>query len=146
MSVTAPRQLTVQPTLQDVARAIQELEQQLPPRLDEHQRYGVAVALAEVLTNIVEHGFGGRGGPPIEVTWAASAHGLVVEVRDAGKPIPGDRLRTAGPDTTFGFDPTDVGALPEGGLGLGIIKTAFDHVAYRSAGGQNRLRLGKRYR
>ena len=146
MSTSAPRRITVQPTLPDVARAMQEFERELPARLDEHQRFSVAIALTEALTNIVEHGFEGEGGAPIELAWATSTHGLVVEVRDAGRPIPMDRLRNAGPDTTFGFDPTDVGGLPEGGMGLGIIRTAFDHVAYRSAGGQNRLRLGKRYR
>jgi anti-sigma regulatory factor (Ser/Thr protein kinase) len=67
-------------------------------------------------------------------------------VTDAGRPIPGDRLATAGRDTTFGFDPTDVGGLPERGMGLGIIKATFDHVGYRSKDGINRLRLGKRFR
>lgn len=138
--------MSVQPTLPEVARAVEAWQAQLPARLDEHQRFTIAVALAEVLTNIVEHGYDHRGGPPIELAWATSAGGFVVEVRDAGRPIPRERLDTAGPSTTFGFDPTDLGGLPEGGMGLGIIKTAFDHVAYRSEGGINRLRLGKRFR
>lgn len=146
MKAAAPQRMSVQPTLPDVARAVEAWQAQLPERLDEHQRFQLAVALAEVLTNIVEHGYEGRGGAPIELAWAASASGFVVEVRDGGRPIPRDRLDWAGPTTTFGFDPTDIGGLPEGGMGLGIIKTAFDHVAYRSQGGVNRLRLGKRFR
>lgn len=142
----APQRLSVQPTLPDVARAVEAWQAQLPAQLDEHGRFTVAVAVAEVLTNIVEHGYEGRGGPAIELAWAATGAGLVVEVRDAGRPIPRERLDTAGPATTFGFDPTDLGGLPEGGMGLGIVKTAFDHVAYRSQGGINRLRLGKRFR
>lgn len=141
-----PQRISVQPTLPDVARAVEAWQAQLPDRLDDHQRFTVAVAVAEVLTNIVEHGYEGRGGPAIELAWASSAGGLVVEVRDAGRPIPRERLDWAGPATTFGFDPTDLGGLPEGGMGLGIVKTAFDHVAYRSQGGINRLRLGKRFR
>lgn len=138
--------MQVPPTLEEVARAVEALQAQLPQRLHEHERFNIAIALAEVLTNIVEHGYGGRGGPAIELAWSASASGFVIEVRDTGQPIPADRLAQAGPETTFGFDPTDVGGLPEGGMGLGIIKSAFDHVAYRSKDGVNRLRLGKRFR
>ncbi len=146
MSAVAPVQLRVEATLTAVARAVETLQARLPDRLDEHQRFEVAVALAEVMTNIVEHGYDNRGGPPIELAWSSSARGLVIEIRDSGRPIPRDRLDEAGPDTTFGFDPTDLGGLPEGGMGLGIIKTAFDHVDYRSKGGVNRLRLGKKFR
>jgi serine/threonine-protein kinase RsbW len=142
----AAQRITVPATLPEVARAVEAWQAQLPQALSEHDRFNVAVALAEVLTNIVEHGYGGRGGPAIELTWASSASGFVVEVRDAGRPIPSDRLESAGRDTTFGFDPTDLGGLPEDGMGLGLIKTAFDHVAYRSEAGINRLRLGKRFR
>ena len=138
--------MQVPPTLEEVARAVEELQGRLPRRLHEHEQFSIAIALAEVLTNIVEHGYEGHGGPAIELAWSASRSGFVVEIRDAGHPIPADRLAHAGPDTTFGFDPTDVGGLPEGGMGLGIVKTAFDHVAYRSRDGVNRLRLGKRFR
>ena len=146
MSHARPLRLVVQPSLPEVARAVEYLERQLPPRLDEQARFQVAIALAEVLTNIVEHGYAMAGGPPIELAWSTSERGLVIEVRDAGRPIPRDKLDNASRDTTFGFDPTDLGGLPEGGMGLGIIKTAFDHVQYRSDGGTNRLRLGKRFR
>jgi anti-sigma regulatory factor (Ser/Thr protein kinase) len=146
VSAVEPLRLTVQPTLADVARAVEQLQKLLPVQLDEHDRFTVAIALSEVLTNIVEHGYAGQGGAAIEIAWSASERGLVIEVRDAGQPIPADRLEQASADTTFGFDPTDLGGLPESGLGLGIIKTTFDHVAYRSKGGINRLRLGKRFR
>ena len=142
----ATRRIAVQPTLPEVARAVEAWQAQLPARLDEHQRFTLAVALAEVLTNIVEHGYAHRAGAAIELAWAESEAGLVVEVRDTGEPIPGDLLAQAGPDTTFGFDPADLADLPERGMGLGIVKSAFDHVAYRSQGGVNRLRLGKRFR
>lgn len=136
--------LTLRPTLEDVARVVEAWERVLPASLNEHQRFNVAVALAEALTNIVEHGFQGRSGPDIELIWAVHPSGLVVEVRDEGLPIPRDSLDQAGPSTSFDFDPTDLGSLPEGGMGLGIIKTAFDHVAYARRGKTNCLRLGKR--
>lgn len=136
----------MRPTLEDVARSVEVWEQQLPDRLDDHDRFNVAVALAEVLTNIVEHGYQGRGGPDIRLAWAVLPSGLVVEVCDAGLPIPRERLDGAGPSTSFDFDPTDLGGLPEGGMGLGIIKTSFDHVTYARRDGLNCLTLGKRFR
>jgi serine/threonine-protein kinase RsbW len=144
VSATVPQRMRVAATLPDVARAVEYLQGRLPERLPEEQRFQVAIALAEVLTNIVEHGYANQGGPAIDVSWSTSERGLVIEVRDAGRPIPRERLDQAGADTTFGFDPTDLGGLPEGGMGLGIIKTAFDHVDYGSKDGINRLRLGKR--
>jgi anti-sigma regulatory factor (Ser/Thr protein kinase) len=102
----ASQHLTVQPTLPEVARAVETLQAQLPEGMHEHEKFSVAVALAEVLTNIVEHGYQNRGGAPIQLAWASTGRTFVLEVTDAGRPIPGDRLATAGRDTTFGFDPT----------------------------------------
>ena len=135
--------LLVQPTLQDVARAVQALQRVLPARLPQAERHAVEIALCELLTNIVQHGFGGAGGAPIEVNCSEQADALVVEVRDAGRAIPAERLAGAGPET-FDFDPDDIAALPQGGFGLALIKAAFDVVDYRSAAGVNCMHLEKR--
>lgn len=136
--------VAVQPTLAAVARLTPGLQSLMPAGMPPADRQAVEVAVAEVLTNIVRHGYQGRGGPAIRMTWYVSDDALVIEVRDAGRAIPRDLLERAGPDTTFGFDPTDLDALPEGGLGLGIIKAAFDHVDYGRDGPLNLLRLEKR--
>ncbi len=145
MSGRARARLLVQPTLQDVALAVQALERLLPPRLRGAERHAVEAALAEVLTNIVEHGFGNGAGEPIEVCCEEAGKLLVIEVRDRGEPVPAATLGAAGP-STFGFDPTDLGALPESGLGLAIVKAAFDVVEYRTEGAVNCMRLEKRLR
>jgi serine/threonine-protein kinase RsbW len=136
------QRLLVQPTLQDVARAVQELERLLPPRLRGTERHAVEAGLAEVLTNIVEHGFADAAGVPIDVCCECSGRRLVIEVRDDGRPVPAATLGAAGPET-FDFDPTDLGALPEGGLGLAIVKAAFDVVEYHTEGSVNCMRLEK---
>ena len=135
--------MTVQPTLQDVARATEALAALLPARLPEAERHAVQIALAEVLTNIVQHGYRDLAPAPIEVLWQEGENALAVDVRDAGHAIPAARLAAAGEDT-FAFDPDNVAALPEGGLGLAILKATFDVVDYRSEAGMNCLHLEKR--
>lgn len=135
--------LLVQPTLPDVAVAVQSLAGLLPQTLATTDRHLLEVALSEVLTNIVLHGYAGAAGAPIEVCCCEGAAVLVVEVRDGGRPIPPDRLDAAGP-AAFAFDPDDLAGLPQGGLGLAIVKAAFDVVDYRSEGGMNCLHLEKR--
>jgi len=135
--------LLVQPTLADVAQAVQSLQQALPQRLAEADRHALEIAFCEVLTNIVQHGFRGRVGAPIAVTWEEQAHALVIDVSDSGRAIPQARLDAAGAQT-FAFDPADIDALPEGGFGLALLKTVFDVVDYRSEDGVNRMHLEKR--
>ena len=138
-----PQRLSVQPTLHDVARATEALAAVLPARLAGAARDAVQVALVEVLTNIVQHGYRGLAPTAIEVAWQERGDTLAVDVRDAGHAIPAARLAAAGEDT-FAFDPDDLAALPENGLGLAILKMAFDVVDYRSDAGTNCMHLEKR--
>ena len=146
MSSDAPESagaMLVQPTLEDVARSTELLRTILPAQLGENGCYDVEIGVAEALTNVVLHGYAGLEAEPFKVRWSVSRRHLLLEIRDRGRPIPEDRLRSAGPDT-FGFDPTELDALPEGGLGLSLMLAAFDRVDYSSADGVNRLRLTKR--
>ena len=138
------RRFSLTPSLDEVSRTtgqIQALDRCLP----EQEWHAVQVAVAEVLTNIVKHGYGGGGPGRIELIWIVYATRLEIDVRDTGRPIPRDRLRQAGP-SDFEFDPTDFQGLPQSGLGLALIKGAFDEYAYATRGGINRLRLRKRLR
>jgi serine/threonine-protein kinase RsbW len=135
--------LSLQPTLQEVTRAMAALRCVLPARLPQAQRDAVEIALCEALTNIVQHGFAGAVGAPVDVSCVEDANAFVVEVRDTGCAIPRTKLEAAGP-ASFAFDPDAIAALPEGGFGLGLVKAAFDEVDYRSEEGVNLLRLQKR--
>ena len=50
MSTAARTHLTVQPTLQDLGRAVQELQKLLPARLAQGERDALEIALGEILT------------------------------------------------------------------------------------------------
>ena len=137
-------ELLVPPTLTDVAQATQRVRGLLPDWLSDSERDAIELALAEALTNIVQHGFGGQGGQPVRLRVRDGAAALEIDVWDQGRPIPSARLAQADPSTTVQFDPTNLAALPEGGMGLALIKAAFHEVRYGSRNGVNRLHLVRR--
>jgi len=140
----ASARFELQPTLEDVVRVCGALRPLMPARLPEEDRYAIEIAMTEALTNLVEHGYEGRpDAAPARIKWLETDDLLLVEVRDEGRPIPRDVLARAGPDT-FGYDPTDIGSLPESGMGLALMKAAFDDLDYRSENGTNVLTLRKR--
>ena len=132
-------ELLVPPTLTEVAQATQQVRALLPDWLSDSERDAIELALAEALTNI-----GGQGGQPVRLRVRDGAAALEIDLWDHGRPIPSARLAQADPSTTFQFDPTNLAALPDGGMGLALIKAAFHEVRYGSRNGVNRLHLVRR--
>lgn len=89
-------------------------------------------ALGEAFNNVVLHGYAGRpaGDVVLRISW--TRNDFVMEITDEG----------------LSFDPQqvelpDLDALPEGGMGLFIIRSFMDEVDYQ-AGPPNVLRMVKR--
>ena len=103
-------------------------------RLPHPKIYMINLALDELITNSVTHGFDGIDDPRIEVTVRLAGDALVLKTVDNGHRF----------DPTA-VEPPDVEApmerRPIGGLGLHIIRTFADRVTYEYAGGRNRLTL-----
>lgn len=100
------------------------------------------MALAEALNNIAEHGYPEGSGPgPVTLHLEPEAtHAVTVTLEDRGRPIPTAAFE-AGQDGVAEFDPDQIEALPEGGMGLGLIHMLIDEISYSSQGGRNRLVL-----
>lgn len=101
----------------------------------------IELAVVEAVNNAIEHAYGSESGGSIEVVLEADRAGLRVEVRDEGIAIPLGVLEQAGPTR---FDCADTNSLPEGGMGLHVIKQLMDEVHYQSYDGRNVLRLLRR--
>lgn len=103
----------------------------------EGTRYNVLVALQEMLTNILRHGYQLDETRPVEV---------VFELRDEAFHV---TLRDKGP----AFDPlqyeashlADDASMPTetGGYGIHIVRQVMDRIEYRRADGWNALQLTK---
>jgi anti-sigma regulatory factor (Ser/Thr protein kinase) len=97
----------------------------------------VSIALDEVLTNIIAHGYEDDGVHEILVRLTLGGEALEAEILDDGKP----------------FDPATIpppalgGTVRErqvGGLGIHFVRNLMSEVVYSRAGGRNRLLLKRR--
>lgn len=134
----------LQASLAQVATTTQHVRQLLPDWLGEAERDAIELALAEALTNIVEHGYGHDSTEPVRLRIRERSGALEIDIWDRGQPIPDGMIENTDVTTTFMFDPTDLDGLPEGGMGLALIKAAFNEVQYGTRDGVNRLRLVRR--
>lgn len=98
----------------------------------------VELALVEAVNNVIRHAYRLEPGHLVEVAFESTDGVVRFEVTDRGR-------RFTGPLTPhFEFDPADTAHLPEGGMGLHLIHSIMDHVAYDSREGRNTLSMTKR--
>ncbi|MDG4650291.1 ATP-binding protein [Roseibacterium sp. SDUM158017] len=95
-----------------------------------------AIVLAEVLNNIEEHAYAGRGGQPVRLDLRVCEGAVHCVVEDLGLPLPdgalpGERMPPANPATPESW--------PEGGFGWAIVRRLTRDLSYASEGGRNRL-------
>jgi len=140
-AVLAPSQaqrLTVPGTQAGIREVLERVESLLDANpAYEPLRPELGVALDEVLSNIVEHAYGGGSERPIVVDAVLRPTGLEFEVIDEGPAF--DPLARATPDTSQAL-----AERPIGGLGIHIVRELMDDVDYRREGGRNHLRFRKR--
>ena len=124
-------QLAVRTALADIRTA---LEQAL---LDSALVGRVESALAELFNNIVKHAYANQGSGTLKCTVTKTAPGVVVNVIDHGKAMPGHTLPDGDlPNLEVGFSD-----LPEGGFGWFIIKSQTDGLSYERVGADNYTQL-----
>ncbi|MEI4485246.1 ATP-binding protein [Frigidibacter sp. MR17.14] len=117
------------------ARSVRQVLGLVTHRVSGRLSHGAAeiaqMVIAEVLNNIVEHAYHGRGGP---VVLRIRQHGgvLVVSIADRGAPLP---------DSLLGPQGAPMARLAEGGFGWPIIHHFARRMSYRRIGCWNRLRF-----
>jgi hypothetical protein len=149
--MAAPIRLTVPGTLRyrdaavrvvaEAARLVSRSTQRAPNDLldrDVRDPFDTAVvsAFAEIYNNIAIHSYQRRGGGTIEIAITPGDRGIVIEVKDTGRPFELDEV----PPVAAALD---VESLPEGGMGIHIAKTMLDEIRYEP-GPPNLWRLCKR--
>jgi len=103
----------------------------------EGTRYNVLVALQEMVTNVLRHGYHLDESKPVEVVFELTDDSLSITLRDQGPAF--DPLQY---DTTE-IDQAESMPTECGGHGIRIARQVMDRVEYERAGGWNTLRLCK---
>ena len=98
-------------------------------------RENVALLLAEILNNIVEHSLVGQPDARITLAITRDEAGIHVETWDAGRPLPPQLLASP----RLPERPVDLVDMPEGGFGWFIIHALADDMFYERNDGTNRL-------
>src|SRR5438045_690146 len=84
--------------------------------LDEEQLYQLELCLVEAIVNVIKHSYNGAAGHTIELSVALSDRNVICEIVDTGvqnSVVPAPKMPN--------YDPSDISALPENGLGLFLI-------------------------
>ena len=101
--------------------------------------FALRLAVEEVCTNLMRHGYGGRAeSGPIEVSVSGVPGRLVVTITDFAPPFSPDAAPT--PDIDASWEERRIG-----GLGWHLVKSVVDEVRYEAnAAAGNRLTLVKK--
>lgn len=102
------------------------------------------LAVIEAITNIIRHGVPHQPDSKIDVHILAFERALEYHIYDQGQPIPAALLETPDHDV-FDYDDLLLNELPEGGLGMALIRSIADDMDYQSTSCGNQLIL-RRYR
>jgi serine/threonine-protein kinase RsbW len=100
-------------------------------------RRSLQVALDELVSNTIMHGFAGRDGGEVTVEAVLRADRVCVTVTDDGKPF--DPLAMAAPDTTLSTQQRRIG-----GLGIHLVRHIMDEVDYHRQADHNVVVMTKR--
>lgn len=106
--------------------------QQLSPKLT----YQIGLVLDELLTNTIAYGYPDEGGQHITVVMAREGGHLRFEITDTAAPF--DPLSARAPDLCSPAVQRRIG-----GLGIHLVRTLMDRVAYERVGNGNSLVLEK---
>lgn len=99
--------------------------------------FGLKLAIDEVCTNIIEHGYGPDGGGEISLTIEIGDREARMTVVDRGRPFSPDQAAT--PELGTHWEDR-----PIGGLGWHLVRSVVDEIRYERDGSENRLTLIKK--
>ncbi len=105
--------------------------------LDSITAYHVELCAVEAVTNVVRHAYNGEAGRIIDVAVTVVSNGLTLEITDTGRPM--DPTEIDFPH----FEPSETHTVPEGGMGLSLIRSLMDEVTYVTRPEGNVLLLRK---
>jgi anti-sigma regulatory factor (Ser/Thr protein kinase) len=128
-------QFTIRNDLRELARVGAESRAFLVERrVDDRSLYVALLALEEVLSNVIRHGFADTDEHEISVSLGLDDGRIEIDVVDGGRAF--DPLSAPEVDLQAPMEQRAVG-----GLGIHLLRTMVHEIRYERAEGRNRLRL-----
>lgn len=121
-----------------LGQAVRGICQSLPLSGDEVD--ALELAVCEAANNSIKHAYKGKPDGTVRVTVVVDGTGLVICVQDRGTPML-DTKKLANELPV----PHSVKELPEGGMGLFLIRKAADSVGYKAGDPDNVLVIRKAF-
>jgi serine/threonine-protein kinase RsbW len=112
--------------------------------IDEVLTYQIELCAVEAVTNAIRHAYRLETGNEVTVLMTFDETRIDLEILDRGHsmaPQYVERLRNG--SSVLNFDPSNIAALPESGMGLQIMREVMDETAYSTSLGINCLKLTK---
>jgi anti-sigma regulatory factor (Ser/Thr protein kinase) len=133
--VSERHRLTLRNDRAEIARMVTWVNDLVAPLgLSPRGMHSVQLCLEEAVTNVIAHAFAPDTVHDVAVTLWRDATALHAEVTDDGRPF--DPLKHALPAA-----PKDLQSASIGGLGIKLIRSFADGVAYQRSDAMNRLTL-----
>lgn len=105
--------------------------------VEQHLCNAVEICLTEALNNVIKHSYKGEQNQKIDVNLAVDSNMMEIQIIDEGESRKNLDIKE------LNFDPNDIDALPESGMGLYIIKQLMDELDYYKLNGKNYFVLRK---
>jgi serine/threonine-protein kinase RsbW len=113
-------------------------------QLTDVEIFKIELAVVESVNNVIQHAYNNERGHEVEITFTLYANRVTFDICDVGRTMD-LKHRIQVDKSPLEFDPTELNMLPEGGLGLAIIREVMDDVTYISRHDKNTLTLTKRF-
>jgi serine/threonine-protein kinase RsbW len=108
------------------------------------QASAVELCAVEAVTNAIKHAYRNAPGRAVSLEVSFTEQRVDLDVVDQGLSMPEEQIsKLSNGSRVFEFDPDDLRTVPEGGMGLQIIRQEMDQASYSTKEGVNRLRLTK---
>ena len=108
------------------------------------QASAVELCAVEAVTNAIKHAYRSAPGRAVSLEVSFTRQRVDLDVLDQGLSMPEEQIsKLSNGSPAFEFDPNDLETVPEGGMGLQIIRQEMDQASYSTKDGVNRLRLTK---
>ena len=108
--------------------------------LSKEEADALELAVCEACNNSIKHAYKGREDALVRVTLGVDGTGVVIRVHDQGAPLEDRQKLSNDLPVAQSLD-----ELPEGGMGLFLIRKAADSLGYKSSADGNSLVIRKAF-